>query len=118
MQSNTLWLLPKKLDRKYPLSEKLYVLFFRDYWTDQQGYVRLKPYAIYRRFGKYGFTKTDPYEMQSIFLKDSKKFVYERRHYEADGFTFKTDEALQAYKHSRRIALAVRSVLRKRKNTQ
>lgn len=112
MRSSTIWLLPKKLDRKFTLSEKLSSWFLRPYTVDKNGYIRLKPYTIYRRFGRLGYALIDPYQLHTS-TKTPHKFVYERRIYESDGVLFKSDEALALYKKSRRIMLSTMAVMRK-----
>lgn len=100
------WFLPKILDRKYSLIEKLSVWFLGDAYIDHKGTLRLKDYAVYSSFNVYGYATVNPY-MNS---KD------EQRRFERFGIVLVSKQAKNIFEKRVRLLRAEIIVKRKSKN--
>lgn len=95
------WLLPACLDRKFSLKEKLSVWLFGDHYIEDHE-IRIKPYALARKFNKDGYTTNNPY-LWIGFFGNLRHLMHEEMRYSPT--CIKSDIARQYYeKDMARIA--------------
>lgn len=104
------WFLPKILDRKYTLIEKLSVWFLGDTYIDHKGTLRLKDYAVYSYFNTQGFSRSVPYRIGGKYSRE------EHRRFERFGIVLKTPYAKKIFERQTRPLRAEALSKRARKN--
>lgn len=103
------WFLPKILDRKYSLIEKLSVWFLGDTYIDHNGTLRLKDYAVYSYFNLEGFTGNVPYKINGKYSRE------EHRRFERFGIVLTTPYAKKIFERQLRLLRAEALAKRTRK---
>jgi hypothetical protein len=97
--SRAFYILPNKLNRKYSIWEKFSVLFGDTY--KKNNIIRIKPYALFIKFNKNGFTRDNPYLIFRFWENKWVNLKHERLFYEKDGLCFKSDEIKRQYNNNK-----------------
>lgn len=106
-----IWFIPKQLDRKFSLKEKLATWIFGRYTSGPDGKTQIRPYALARSFNKHGYTDANPYLYFSYF-GSIRYLIEEEQRYGAT--TCKTMEAAELYADELERVEAILQRLRKK----